>query len=219
LVANSVVFSALIAGAPLWVGLPHCNSGGALVFAAVPEAPLSNVQSVLNETSDILRNSGISIEQRRALLRSLAEQHLDFLAMARSALGARWLDLSDSQRRDYVQLFTAFIEDAYLNRIQGYLDLKFTFVGQTMNGLDRAQVKTYVVQTNGEMTKLDFDLELKGDEWKVYDAEIDGISMIGNYRAQFDRLIKNQGFDALMGELRRKQRELADLLGQPRESR
>jgi phospholipid transport system substrate-binding protein len=139
--------------------------------------------------------------------------------MASAALGTHWQGLSDRQRRDYVQLFTAFIEDAYLNRIQGYLDLKFTFVGQTPNGTDHAQVDTYVVQTNGETTKLNFELELKGDNWRIYDVQINGVSMIGNYRIQFERVINDRGFDALMSKLGRKQQELANLLGHPAESK
>jgi phospholipid transport system substrate-binding protein len=167
----------------------------------------------------ILQIQGIPVEQRRAQLRGLAERYLDFPIMARSALGTHWQDLSDSQRSDYVQLFTAFIEDAYLNRIQGYLDLKFTFVGQTLNGTDHARVDTYVVQTNGETTRLNFELELKGEDWRIYDVEINGVSMIGNYRIQFERVINDHGFDALISQLSVKQKELANLLGHPAESK
>jgi phospholipid transport system substrate-binding protein len=187
--------------------------------ALSPEPPLSNVQTLVGQATHILQIPGLPVEQRRAQLRGLAEQHLDLPLMARSALGARWQGLPDSQRRDYVQLFTAFIEDAYLSRIQGYLNLKFTFVGQTLNGTDHAQVNTYVVQTNGDTTKLNFELERKGQEWRIYDVEINGISMIGNYRIQFERVIKDQGFDALMSTLDRKQKELASLLGQPAKSK
>jgi phospholipid transport system substrate-binding protein len=219
-VPKGAVFGALLAGVLLLVPVTIRNLGSVVGYAAVPETPLSNVQSVLNQATDILRTRGISVEQRRAQLRALAEQHLDFPAMARSALGAHWETLSNSQRHDYVPLFTAFIEDAYLNRIQEYLDLKFKYVGETMKGLDHAQVETYVVQTNAETTSLNFELELKGGvEWKVYDVEIDTISMVGNYRAQFNRVIKDRGFDALLSELRQKQRELEHLLGQRRESR
>ena len=178
-VPKGAVFGALLAGVLLLVPDTIRNLGSVVGYAAAPETPLSNVQSVLNQATDILRTRGISVEQRRARLRALAEQHLDFPAMARSALGAHWETLSDSQRHDYVPLFTAFIEDAYLNRIQEYLDLKFKYVGETMKGLDHAQVETYVVQTNGETTRLNFKLELKGVEWKVYDVEIDTISMVG----------------------------------------
>ena len=68
-------------------------------------------------------------------------------------------------------------------------------------------------------SRLNFELELTGKEWKVYDVEINKVSIISNYRVQFDRVINNRGFDGLMSELRRKQKELADLLAQPRESR
>jgi phospholipid transport system substrate-binding protein len=212
-----VLSSALVASALLLTPAAFLAPGS--VSSASPEPPLSNVQTLVDQATHILQIPGIPVEQRRAQLRGLAERHLDFPVMARSALGTRWQDLSDSQRRDYVQLFTAFSEDAYLNRIQGYLDLRFTFVGQTLNGTDRAQVDTYVVQPNGETTNLNFDLELKGEEWRIYDVEINAVSMIGNYRIQFDRVINDQGFDALMSKLGRKQKELANLLGHPPESK
>jgi phospholipid transport system substrate-binding protein len=215
----AVVFFALFAAALVLVPALFCGASASFVFAATPEAPLSDVQSLLNQATNILRSRGIPVEQRRAQLRGLAEQHLDLDGMARSALGARWEGLSDSQQSEYAQLFAAFMEDAYLNRIQGYLDLRFRFVGQTMNGPNHARVETYVVQTNGESTRVNFDLELKGGEWKVYDVEINSISIISNYRAQFNRVINDRGFDVLMSDLRRKQKELAGLLGQPQESR
>jgi len=209
----------LIVSALLFVPATFFTLSSVSFASPEPEPPLSNVQTLVDQATHILKLPGIPVEQRRAQLRGLAEQHLDFPVMGRSALGPHWQELSDSQRRNYVQLFTAFIEDAYLNRIQGYLDLKFTFVGQTLSGADHARVDTYVVQTNGERTKLNFELELKGDEWRIYDVDINGVSMIGNYRIQFERVINDQGFDALMSKLVRKQKELASLLGHPAESK
>jgi phospholipid transport system substrate-binding protein len=212
-----VLSGALVVSALLFIPAAVFTLGS--LCSASPEPPLSNVQTLVNQATHILQIQGIPVEQRRAQLRGLAERYLDFPVMARSALGKHWQDLSDSQRRDYVQLFTAFIEDAYLNRIQGYLDLKFTFVGQTLNGTDHARVDTNVVQTNGETTRLNFELELKGEEWRIYDVEINGVSMIGNYRNQFERVINGHGFDALISQLGVKQKELANLLGHPAESK
>jgi phospholipid transport system substrate-binding protein len=209
------VFVALVVGAPLLILAALLSPDAVCVPAAASETAMSNVQSWLNQATDILRTPAIPVEERRARLRALAEQHLDLAAMAHSALGTHWQELSDSQRRDFVQLFTAFIEDAYLNRIQGYLDLRFHFVGQTMTGSNRAQVKTYVVETNGDRTDVAFDLEQQGAEWKIYDVDIGSISMINNYRNQFDHVIRGQGFDALMRVMQQKQKELADLLGHP----
>lgn len=211
-----VRFSVLVSALLL---MPTAFFALGLICSASPEPPLSNVQTLVDQATHVLKIPGISVEQRRAQLRGLAEQHLDFPVMARSALGTHWQDLSDSQRRDYVQLFTAFIEDAYLNRIQGYLDLKFTFVGQTLNGTNHARVDTYVVETNGETTRLNFELQLKGEDWRIYDVEINGVSMIGNYRIQFERVINDHGFDALISQLGLKQKELANLLGHPTESK
>ncbi len=192
---------------------PRANRLIGPAYGAAPQTPMAVVQSVLNQATSILQAPGLSVEKRREALRDLAQAHLDFDNMARSALGDHWRDLSDSQRRQYVRLFTAFIEDAYLNKIQGFVRLTFQYVRETMDGPARAEVQTLVLQTDEEPIRLDFELEREGPGWKVYDVSIDSVSMVSNYRGQFNRVIDNQGFDALMNILQAKQKELASLLG------
>lgn len=192
---------------------PHVGSTGAL--AATSPEPMAEIKVVVDQAVAILRDRQMGLPERRRKLRDLAENHFEFPQMARSAIGYHWNDLSDSQREEYTRLFSAFIEAAYLDKIQGYVDLEFQFVGQTITGSHYAEVTANVLQPDSEPINIKFELQREPGGWKIYDVLIDGISMVENYRNQFDRVIKRNGFNVLMSEMRLKEKELSELLGKP----
>jgi len=175
--------------------------------------PMPEVKAVLTQAIAVLQDTQLPLAQRRQRLRELAEAHFDFATMARSSLGYHWKNLSPPQQEQFVALFSSFIEDAYLDKIQGYVNLKFEVARQRMNGPGYAEVDTKVIQTQGSPINLNFQLEKKNGDWKVYDVQIDNISMVDNYRTQFNHVINERGFNVLVSDLQRKQRELASLLG------
>lgn len=199
----------------LWVIIAMALALLGATGGADTTGPMPEVKAVVTQAVAVLKDTQLSLVQRRQRLRELAEAHFDFAAMARSALGYHWQKLSEDQRQQFVGLFSSFIEDAYLDKIQGYIDLKFDFVRQRMNGPQYAEVDTKIIQSQDSPIALTFQLQREGDGWKVYDVQIDNISMVDNYRTQFNRVINERGFDVLMSDLRRKQRELASLLGNP----
>ena len=151
--------------------------------------------------------------RRRRLIEVVAE-HFDFTDMARSSLGYHWSQLSPAQQQQFVQLFTAFMEDAYLNKLEGYSGQKIEFSGVTSNGPGDSEVNTRVLQPDGgQPVSLSYRLKQDTGDWKVYDVTVDNISITANYRNQFNRVINSQGFDALMNEMRTKQQELIASLG------
>ncbi len=178
-------------------------------------APRAVVKAALDEALALLRDHATSLTTRRQKLHELALEHLDFGDMARSSLGYHWGELSPAQRDKFVPLFTAFMEDSYLDKIQDYSDLQVQYVRQTFNGPSDAEVDTQVVQKGDvEPISVNFFLHHEGDQWKVYDVGIESIRLVANYRNQFDRVISDEGgFDALMAKLRQKQRQLDALLG------
>lgn len=153
------------------------------------------------------------VGQRRRALHDLAGSHFDFADMARSALGYHWHNLSEDQRVEFTGLFAAFLEDAYLDRIQDYSDLQVKVTGEQADGAGYARVGTRMVRPEQEPIAVTFSLKLEDRDWKVYDLAFDSISVVANYRNQLSRVINNQGFPALMSKLRQKQAELAALLG------
>ena len=111
-------------------------------------------------------------------------------------------------------LFTTFIEDAYLSRIESYSVEKINqqiqssmiqFIKQTSDGPDYAEVfSTVVLQDRKNPIAVNYLMRHDGGEWKIYDITIDAISVIANYRNQFNRVLNNDGYDKLVSLLRQK---------------
>jgi len=182
--------------------------------AIAPPDPLEQARSLVDQAVAILRNPHLTLVEERRELRALAEPHFDFDEMARSALGYHWRDLTPDQRQRFVALFTAFMEDAALSKIQEYSGQRMEFIREVPLAPGYMQVQGRVMLTNGaQPIPVGFMSHQVDGQWKVYDLTVDHISVIANYRNQFNRVINDQGFDHLMTLMKRKQVELATLLG------
>jgi phospholipid transport system substrate-binding protein len=153
------------------------------------------------------------LEKRREL-KPLMESRFDSTEMARSTLGYHWRSLTPEQRANFTQLFTAFIEAAYLDKVQDYGGQQVQFGQSRSLGQGYAEVDTRIAQAGKNPIPVTYLLEQSGSGWKVYDVQVDNISIIENYRNQFNRVINEQGFPKLMADLRAKQQQLASELGE-----
>lgn len=180
---------------------------------AAEQDPMTSTRQMVDDALGILRNNQISIAEKRRELRSAVEPKFDFADMAHSSLSSRWDSLSPEQRESFVTLFTAFIEDAYLNKIQDYSGQEIRFTGQSADKEGYATIRSSVVGGGEEPIGLDFRLRLNGGNWMIYDVLIDGISMTANYRSQFTHVIDRDGFSALMDMMEKKRANLEAMLG------
>jgi len=174
----------------------------------------SVTQTMVNQALQILGSSSTPLPQRRRALRALVEQNFNFETMSRSALGYNWRSLSPDQRAQFTKLFTAFIEVAYLDKIQDYQGQQVQFTGQHSLGDGYAEVDTKIVQAGKSPISVNYLLEQKDGTWKIYDVTVEAISIIANYRNQFNRVISQKGFDQLLADLQAKQQQLSSLLGE-----
>jgi phospholipid transport system substrate-binding protein len=184
--------------------------------ALADNGPMGVTRTMVEQALQILRDKQMPIVERRRQLRAALEPRMDFNEMSRSALGYHWRSLSPQQRTDFSSLFTAFIEDAYLSKIQDYSGQQVDYLKANPIGAGYSRVDTVITQRGKQPLKVAYLLENKGGEWLVYDVTVDNISIVANYRNQFNRVINDQGFDKLMADLRAKQRELATLVGDAR---
>lgn len=180
---------------------------------AAEGGPMALVKALVNQALTVIADRQMSVAARADKLRTIVAGNFDFEAMARSALGYHWKRLSEDQRKQFTSVFTAFIEDAYLNRLTDYSGQKVAFLRESSEGPGYAQVNTQLVQQGKNPIPINYMLEKNGDDWKVYDVKVDAISIVANYRNQFNRVINNQGFDVLMKDLRSKQQSLAQSIG------
>ena len=141
---------------------------------------------------------------RRAALRTAATDIFDFAEITRRSLGRHWQATSPSEREDLVALMTALLERSYLSRIEQYSGERIVFAGETAEG-DLATVRTRLVTKGGVETPIDYRLYKVGDRWMVYDVSVEGVSLVANYRSQFNKIIQTSSAHGLVERLRARQ--------------
>jgi len=196
----------------------------ALIAAIAMAAPASAdqsatdlVKSLVNPALQILNDKSTPLKDRQEKLRQLVSADVfDYTAMARSALGLHWKDINAQQQQDFTQVFTAFLRDSYISRIQDFSVQEVNFLGESDIGDGRTEVKTTIQQPNASSpVQLNYMLRKDNGKWLIYDVTVDNISIAANYRNQFNRVINNKGFDTLMTDLKSKQQSLENQLGTP----
>lgn len=171
--------------------------------------PMSVVRGTVNQSLSVLRDASIPLQSRQDKLRQIVSGTFDFTEMARSALGYHWRQISSAQQQEFTQTFVAFIEDSYLSKINDYRGQQVQFLTARNDDAEYAQVNTDIVQNGKDSIHVNYRLLQKNANWKIYDVTIDSISIIANYRNQFNRVMNSKGYDTLINDLKSKQAALA----------
>ncbi len=200
---NSRFATALIAVAA--IAVTFATAGGAWADGDPMAAVKGTISQVLSIVTDPAYKSANS--ERREKLRELIAPRFDFTDMARSAMGYHWRSLSQSQRDQFVSLFTGLLEASYMGKIEGYKGQKIVYVKELRDG-DQAQVNTNIVSGGNEPISVNYRLKESGGSWKVYDVVVDQISLVGNYRNQFSRIMNQKGYDTLVKAIRQKEQSI-----------
>ena len=162
------------------------------------------LQSTIDHVIEVLRTiqSPEDIERNRQALRQVLLSRFDFAAMAHNSLGNRWNDLNGKEQ-EFVSAFTDFLEHSYMSTLGSYRGEKVVYDGDRADG-ESAEVDTQVVGGEGAPIKIEYKLHLTGGQWMVYDAVIDDVSVVGNYRSQFARILQTASLEELIQNLRAK---------------
>ncbi|MBV8357858.1 MAG: ABC transporter substrate-binding protein [Deltaproteobacteria bacterium] len=195
-----------------------------LATAPAPGDPMTVLKTGIDQVLAVFNDRQMPLNQRREELRSISSQYLDFEGMAKSVLGGHWRDLTVAQRNEFVPLFSEFIQDAYLSKMEQSTVEKIRqeantanvhFLKQTYFSSDYAEVFSSVkLHDEKDPLEINFLMHQNGGRWRVYDVTVDAISLVANYRNQFNRIINNQGFQKLMADLQVKREQLQQYMNQ-----
>jgi phospholipid transport system substrate-binding protein len=185
----------LTAGAPARAGIPTDHLKGAI----------DRVVRTLDDPA--LKGADKTMERRRAV-RKVANDIFDFGEIARRSLARHWQPLTDQQHTEFVTLFADLLERSYISKIELYGGEKILYTSERVDG-DLATVSTKIVTRNGTEVPIDYRLQKRGDRWLVYDVNIEGVSLVSNYRTQFNKIIQTGSYADLVQKMRVKQDELA----------
>lgn len=173
--------------------------------AAVAGAPTDQVRETVEKVLAIVRQPQPASQgqrsERRERLREVISQRFDFPEMARRSLGSAWRRLDPDQQKDFVRLFTRLLEDSYLDKIEYYHGETVRYTRESA-GNDYAQVDTIVVANDGQEYSVNYRLHDVDGSWKVYDVVIEYISLVNNYRAQFNHVLGRSSVDELLKRIR-----------------
>jgi len=186
---NSFISSVLFA---VWLapGLVSANS------------PTDELQQTIQQVAKVVADTTNGDDRRKALLRETLLPRFDWLEMSKQVLGKHWSHAS-GRETEFVSAFAEFLGNAYIGQIGSYRNEKVLFVQESIEN-HQAQVKTKIVSDKGEPTSVNYRLHRIEGEWKIYDVIVEDISMVVNYRAQFNRILAKGSLDDLLVQLRRK---------------
>jgi phospholipid transport system substrate-binding protein len=143
---------------------------------------------------------------RRTAVRQVANDIFDFSETAKRSLARHWTSRTQAERDEFVGLFTDLLERSYISKIELYGGEKIHFVGEAIEG-EGAVVRTKLVTKQATEIPIDYRMLHRGDKWLVYDVVIEGVSLISNYRTQFNKIITTSSFQELVKKMKTKQEE------------
>jgi phospholipid transport system substrate-binding protein len=144
--------------------------------------------------------------QRRTAIVIVAREIFDFGEMAKRSLGQHWEQRTLAERGEFVRLFTELIQRSYISKVDQHGAEKMIVQGEKVDG-DYAVVRTTLPLGQGREMPIDYRMHSTDDRWQVYDLSLDGISLVGNYRAQFNKIIRTSSYEALVAKFKSHQAE------------
>jgi phospholipid transport system substrate-binding protein len=173
-------------------------------FAGPPaDVVKSTVDQAIKILTDPRYQGEAKKDERRKLLRDTISPRFDFQEMAKRALAAEWDRRTPEEQKEFVRVFTAFLEKASVQNVEAYNNERFTYGAEKIDGF-YAVVEGRIINAQKEETKITYLLHRAGGEWKVYDLVASGISFVSNYRSQFGRIVRQSGYDGLLRVMREK---------------
>ena len=190
------------------VVLTLAMAAGRQAWAGVPTEQLrTQIDRVIKVLEDPEMAKEARMVERRTVIRRVANDIFDFTETTRRSLGPHWHARTPQEREEITRLYGDLLERSYIGKIEMYSGEKIQFLGDTIDG-DQATVRTRLVTKQGTDIPVDYRMHrVPGDRWLTYDVSIEGVSLVANYRAQFNKIIQTSGYASLVKKLAAKEQE------------
>lgn len=178
-------------------------SGGERALASSENDPLVQVQKSVDEILMILQSEELQTpekkDERKQRILTVVNRMFDFRGMARSSLGQNWNSLTTEERDSFVSLFASLIEQRYIGKIDAYSDQKVIYKNQRVRN-NKARVYTAIIDKDLEIP-IDYSLQMSQGKWLIKDLKIENVSLIANYRRDFNSIIRKEQFAGLVEKI------------------
>jgi len=158
---------------------------------------------ILSIVKDPALKSPSKAQERRGLIRKAVDERFDWEEMARRSLGRYWTQRTAEEKKEFVRLFSDLVERTYMGKVEDYSGEKVRYEGETIDG-NYAVVKVNILTQKNKDISIDYRLQKEGSEWLVYDVSIEGVSLVNNYRSQFNSIILQSSYENLIKKMKAK---------------
>jgi phospholipid transport system substrate-binding protein len=169
--------------------------------------PTEQIKDTTNKIISIVTDPALKgpsqEEKKKSLIMKAVNERFDWREMSRRSLGPHWAKLSAEEKKNFESLFSQLLERTYLDRVENYSGEKVTYTGEKIEG-DYATVETKVMTSKNVDTPVIYRLKKEGGSWLVYDISIEGVSLIYNYRTQFNSILSKSSYAELVAKLKEK---------------
>jgi phospholipid transport system substrate-binding protein len=186
---------------------------GLTMLAGVVEAgiPTDQLRSATDRVLKVVQDPELKQpgkeQERRKQIRAIADQIFDWEETGKRALARHWQGRNPAEQKEFSALFADLIERSYVGKIEQYSGERIVYASETVEG-DQATVRTKLITKSGTEIPIDYRMLKEGDRWRAYDVVIEGVSLVSNYRTQFNKIIQQSGYKELINRMKAKQEEL-----------
>jgi len=201
----------VIRPAPYTSGMGRILTILALSLAALSPSPVwagptDQLREYTDQVIKVLDDPSLARQDRRAAVRRIAHEAFDISETAQRVLARHWQARTPAEREEFSQLFADLLERTYIARMDEYGGERIRYTGETIDG-NFAAVRARIVTRTGTEVAVESRMILRGDRWLIYDILIENVSLVANYRSQFDRIIRSSSYEELVKRLKTKRDE------------
>ncbi len=188
-----------------------CSLSVGTVLATEP-SPTSVLKPVLDDLTAVLGDNNLKgkvhLTERRDKIMSIIKSEFDFREMCKRVLGTTWRQIDDKEKDRFTKIMTKLLENVYIGKLEGYSGQTIEFVGEIVKG-DRAQVTT-LIENGDKKIPVHYIMKKTDSGWMVYDINIEGVSLVSNYKEQFKSILRTDDYNGLVKILQDKNRSFLE---------
>jgi phospholipid transport system substrate-binding protein len=196
---RSLFTTALVLALALGLAAPPARAG----------APTEQLKAQIDRVLKLIDDPALKDKpkDKRVAVRQIADDIFDFGETAKRALGRHWAARTQAERDEFVKLFGDLLERSYISKIELYGGEKIQYMSDRIED-DQAAVLSKLVTKAGSDVPIEYRMLKKGDRWLVYDVIIEGVSLVANYRTQFNKIIQTSSYAELVKKMKSRQEEM-----------
>lgn len=181
-----------------------CQTVGAANESKAIESVRTTVEAVLDVMRDETLSGPEKSRERREKMKALISVRFDFREMSRRALARHWKKRTTEEQDEFVDLFSDLLQNTYISKIEKYTDEKVNYDKEVIRKKGKYSIVRTSILSKDITIPIDYRLMRRGDKWMVYDVLVEGVSIISNYRSQYNNILSRESYAELIQKMKEK---------------